>query len=163
MMKPRMYIPLSSVAVLILAAAVFLLARMSAQVTLTPPEGFAEENAGNVYRAVSPEGVSMRVRTVRNYPKKELSFWRDALRSHLLDEGYRILNDENFTAGTREGVMYEWGLPYGQKDYIYLTAVIPAGRRIIIAEAAGEHILYGKYRKALHESLQTMKRRFSFS
>jgi hypothetical protein len=164
MMKPRTLIPLAAAAALILLATVFFLPRMSAQVNMQAPEGFAEQKTTNEYRAVSPEGVLMRVRTVRNYPKQELSFWREALRTHLLDEGYHLLNDgEAFSAGVNEGVLYEWGLPYGQKDYIYLTAVIPAGRRIIVAEAAGEHTLYRRYRKALRASLLTIKRRFSFS
>jgi hypothetical protein len=136
MMTPRTLIPLAAAAALILLATVFFLPRMSAQVNMQAPEGFAEQKTTNEYRAVSPEGFLMRVRTVRNYPKQELSFWREALRTHL---------------------------PYGQKDYIYLTAVIPAGRRIIVAEAAGEHTLYRRYRKALRASLLTIKRRFSFS
>ncbi len=164
MMKPRTLIPLAVAVALILLAAVFTLPRMSAQVIMQAPEGFAEQKAKDEYKAVSPEGVLIRVRTARNYPKQELSFWKEALRAHLLDEGYHLLNDgEAFSAGTNAGVLYEWGLPYGQKDYIYLTAVIPAGRRIIIAEAAGEHILYRRYRKALHASLKTIARRFSLS
>jgi len=164
MLKPRTYIPTAAAVVLILVGVVFILPRMSAQVTVQAPEGFAEQRAKDGYKAVSPEGVLLRVRTARNYPKQELFFWKKALRAHLLDEGYHLLNDgEAFSAGVNEGVLYEWVLPYGQKDYIYLTAVIPAGRRIIIAEAAGEHTLFRKYSNAIHASLLTIKRRFSFS
>ncbi len=127
------------------------------------PDGFAQMRSRRHYSAVSPEGMRFRVRTVRNYPRKELDFWNEALRNHLLDEGYRLLNSgEDFSTPTAQGTLYEWVVPYGSGDYIFLTAIIPAGKKVLIVEAAGEYTIYSRYRESIHESLQTLSLRFRF-
>jgi len=123
------------------------------------PEGFAEIREKDYYRAVSPEGVLYSVRIARNEPEKDLEFWAKALKNHLQKEGYRILSEEgeSFTTGVREGVLYEWGVPYGNEDHIYLTAIVVSGKTIAITEAGGEHSSYRNYRDALLDSLKSLK------
>jgi len=50
-----------------------------------PPEGFAvyEKSNGNESRAVTPEGVTWRVRTEDHKPQADLSFWQAALRKRM--------------------------------------------------------------------------------
>jgi hypothetical protein len=125
------------------------------------PAGFAKARSRRYYSAISPEGMRYRVRTVRNYPRKELDFWNEALKNHLLEEGYQLLGKgEDFSTTTAQGILYEWVVPYGSGDYIFLTAIIPAGKRVLIAEAAGEYNIYSRYRESIHESLQTLSLRF---
>jgi hypothetical protein len=125
------------------------------------PDGFAQGSSRKYYSAISPEGMRYRVRTVRNYPHKELDFWNEALKNHLLDEGYRLLDSgEDFSTPTAQGTLYEWVVPYGSGDYIFLTAIIPAGKRVLIAEAAGEYTIYSRYRESIHDSLETLSLRF---
>ena len=124
------------------------------------PEGFARAKTRGTYQAVSPEGMRYRVRAVRNEPSQAIEFWGDALKNHLLAEGYRLSNPgQPFTAGKRAGILYEWLLPYGSEDHIYLTALVVSGRRILVAEAAAQHTVYGKYRTAVIESLKTLRPR----
>ncbi len=121
------------------------------------PSGFAEEEGREVYRAVSPEGLLYRVRTVANSPRKDLSFWSEALRHHLSQEGYRAIGGQQRFSGAGEGVFYEWAIPYGNQDAIYLTALLVFGDRIVIAEAGGEHTVYREYREKLIESLESIR------
>ena len=128
-----------------------------AHISVEKPAGFAEVEKYNRYRAVSPEGMPFRVRTVDNYPVQSLSFWSDSLKNHLVKEGYTLLGEgESFQAGDYEGEMFEWAVPYGHESYIYLTAIIVSEKTIAIAEAAAEHTVYSKHREAVKNSLKSI-------
>ncbi len=125
------------------------------------PAGFAEIVTPGIretmYKAVSPEGMLYRVRTLDNYPKQDLEFWSNALKNHLQEEGYALTVDgESFQAGKHAGMLFEWALPYGQTSYLYLTAIVVSDEKIAVAEAAAEYKVYTAYREALKESLQTI-------
>lgn len=126
------------------------------KIGVVKPEGFAEMEEKGYYKAVSPEGVIYKVRTVENYPLKDLGFWSRALKKHLEDEGYRFVAEKSFNTTTNSGTLFEWGAPYGNEDYIYLTAILVEGKQIIIAEAAGEFSLFVRYREAIQSSLSTL-------
>jgi hypothetical protein len=128
---------------------------------LNKPQGFAQVKGGvlsePVYRAVSPEGMLLRVRSVKNYPYMGLEFWGDSLKNQLTNEGYHLSGDRvSFNSGKSDGILYEWILPFGEEDYIYMTAIMLSRRRIIIAESAAEHSVYKKYRESILESLKTV-------
>jgi hypothetical protein len=121
------------------------------------PEGFAEISPFPSYRAISPEGLRYSVRTVKNYPPQDLGFWGRALKNHLQAEGYVLIRPgEGFEAANREGLLFEWGLPYRNQSYIYLTAIMLWEQDIVIAEAAGEKDLYARYREAILASLRSL-------
>ncbi len=145
---------------MILSASMIMLVLITScsRIKVSKPEGFAEIKERNTYRAVSPEGVLYSVRIARNKPRMDLEFWAKALKNHLEKEGYRILNEEgeSFKTNTRDGILYEWGVPYGNEDYIYLTAIVVSGNTIAIAEAGGEHTDYRNYRTALLDSLKSL-------
>ena len=124
-----------------------------AKIAVPKPEGFAEIAAGKEYRAVSPEGMPFRVRSFKNYPEMDLAFWKDALKSHLIQEGYKFISEVTPDESREDIVCFEWGAPYGGADYIYLTAVKVKGKKIFVAEAAGKMEIYGKYRQSLLDSL----------
>jgi len=141
-------------------------------VDMDVPRGFAEAEgfrpAGGgangrdrdsppAFSAVSPEGMHYRVRVVRHYPRQDLGFWRDALKNHLVEEGYGLLHQgEGFETRKGRGFYFEWVVPYGESACIYLTAVILVRRRILIAECGGEYALYTAYREAIRESLRSI-------
>jgi hypothetical protein len=128
-----------------------------AHLSVEKPAGFAEVETENRYRAVSPEGMVYRVRTVDNYPVQSLSFWSDALKNHLIKEGYTLLGEgESFQAGDYEGEFFEWAVPYGHESYIYLTAILVSEETIAIAEAAAEHTVYSEHREAVKKSLKSI-------
>ena len=132
------------------------------RITLRPPAGYAEAGAARdgSYRALSPEGLPFRVRSFRNEPAKDLGFWGEALKSHLVKEGYRPNGEgRSFQAGNLPGSAQEWVVPYGQESYVYLTALVVAGDRILLAEAGGPYKLYAEYRPSLQESLESIRPR----
>ena len=147
------------IAPLAFAAAVLTLA--SCTTLVQKPEGFAEvlpwQVAATQYKAVSPEGMIYRVRTVKNYPEQTLEFWAQALQNHLEKEGYRSVSDgRSFETEDNSGRIFEWAMPYGNESYIYLTAIVVSEKRIAVAEAAAEHTIYYQYREALLESLASI-------
>ena len=144
------------VAPVALAAAVLALA--SCVTLVQKPEGFADvlpwQVAASQYKAVSPEGMIYRVRTLKNYPVQTLEFWAQALQNHLEKEGYRKISDgRSFETEDNTGMLFEWAMPYGNESYIYLTAIVVSEKKIAVAEAAAEHTIYDQYREALLESL----------
>ena len=137
--------------------AVLLTITSCAKITVERPEGFAEIKQDKQYKAVSPEGMLFGVRTVENYPEQDLDFWSKALKTHLAKEGYRVISDgEPFQAGDLQGILFEWAVPYGNEDFIYLTAIVVQDKKIAIAEAAGVHTVYRSHRDALFKSLKTL-------
>ena len=124
------------------------------------PQGFAVEQTEGVYRAVSPEGVQMRIRTDDAVPKQSAEFWHEAMIHQLTKKGYQPLSfHESFEIDGYTGWIIEWGVPYGEKDYIYMTAFVPYGEKVLIVEAAGEHTLYSLHREALYESVKSLQLR----
>jgi hypothetical protein len=132
------------------------------RVNLKPPAGYAEAAAARdgSYRALSPEGLPFRVRAFRNEPAKDLAFWTEALKSHLAKEGYRRNGEgTSFQSGNLPGSAQEWVVPYGQESYVYLTALLVAGERLLMIEAGGPYKLYAEYRPSLQESLESVRPR----
>ncbi len=149
----------SRIVLFTIVAAVLALASCTSLVQ--KPEGFAEVSpwqiAATHYKAVSPEGMIYRVRTLNNYPVQTLEFWADALQNHLEKEGYRSVSDgQAFEAGETPGMIFEWAMPYGNESYIYITAIAVSEKKIAVAEAAAEHTIYYRYREALIESLASI-------
>jgi hypothetical protein len=121
------------------------------------PEGFAAVQSSWSYQAVSPEGMQYRVRTVKNYPDQSLEFWGRTLKNHLEKEGYHPLGEKTgFSANDSTGIAYEWLIPHGNSDYIYLTAIMVFKDHVVIAESAAEHPIYKQYRKPVFDSLGTI-------
>ncbi|MBN2738287.1 MAG: hypothetical protein JXR70_14985 [Spirochaetales bacterium] len=125
-------------------------------IKISTPEGFAKIKSGHTFQAISPEGLPFQVKWFKNYPEKDLSFWAQALRSHLEQEGYRFISTVSLDLGALKMECLEWGAPYGGADYIYLTALMVKNNKILLAEAAGEISLYQKYQQALKKSLETL-------
>ena len=101
-----------------------------------------------------------RVRSIKNEPQKDLSFWGEALENHLVKEGYRSSGEaRSFESADRKGLYYEWVLPSGTQSYLYITALIVTDRTITLAEAAAPHPVFTRYRAALLDSLATIRPR----
>jgi hypothetical protein len=147
--------------VLLPVALICLLLTVScSRLSVTPPDGFAELKGRRSYKAISPEGMLYRIRSVKNDPRKELEFWGEALENHLVKEGYQLNGKaQSFTNGDREGVSYEWVLPYGNESYLYLTALIVTDKTITLAEATAPYSVFIRYRQALLASLESIRPR----
>lgn len=124
------------------------------------PDGFAayRQSAQSApFRAVSPDGVMFSVRTEPNEPYAELSFWKLALKKHLLDSGYHFIRESDIQSGSEYGYMLEVSAPVDNQDYIYACAIFVQNDKIIIAEAAGEVLNYEKRRKAVLAAVSKLR------
>jgi len=102
------------------------------------PEGFSVYRDSRLFRAVSPDGVRIRVREIEPEPSMELSFWQSAVTRHLVESGYEQRgNVTRLGRNGQKGFMLRWLLPYGQEEYIYALAVIPEGDELCLVEIAG--------------------------
>ena len=90
------------------------------------------------FRAVSPEGLLFSVRTEKNNPKADLPFWRQAMKTRMSQAGYRILSDTDCVMGGAPAALLKMAAPVGNKDYFYWVALSISGKKILVAEAAGE-------------------------
>lgn len=106
------------------------------------PAGFAEIPARTELRAVSPDGVTFRVRREANKPTAELPFWKEALKKRMLDAGYGLIAERDVKAGNTPGYLLELTAPMGSEDYLYEVAIFVVHRHIVIAESAGEVTRY---------------------
>lgn len=122
------------------------------------PEGFALVRNGLEYQAVTPEGVRFQIRRERNLPKKSVDFWSPAMVRQLRLGGYKGKGDGEFSdTAMGRGFAMEWGVPYGQQDYVYLTAIVPRGRYIYIVEACGDVRVFSKYRSRILKAFKDFK------
>lgn len=126
-------------------------------VRVEKPEGFAEYREGNMYHAISPEGVKYRVRIVKNYPEMEIGFWQETLKKQMLDEGYTLLDEDETPFSGSPGFLFEWGAPVGHENFVYITAATVVKDKIIIAEAAGKVGKIKDYRQAIRDSIASIE------
>jgi hypothetical protein len=150
-----------------MGSAIFLLSLLSLivfsgcqKVSMEVPEGFAKiEDSDELYTAVTPEGMKLSIRKEKNYPKKGTAFWGEALSHHLEEEGYIRVSENDgviiFDCPAGKGAYIEWGVPYGGKDYLYLTGVVVRGKDLYVIQAAGPYSVYKQYQKGIKTSLST--------
>ncbi|MFK7930691.1 MAG: DUF4349 domain-containing protein [Myxococcota bacterium] len=122
--------------------------------TVRAPEGFAPFKRPTRFQAVSADDVLYRVRSVRHKPKAELTFWKEALRTRMVEAGYKVLSEETAANGT---YLLELGAANGPKDQTYLIGIKVTDWHLIIAEATGEAEAFRPHRAALLQSMQTLR------
>jgi hypothetical protein len=143
-----------------LSAALLVSLALAACVTTGPvmekPAGFALFQ-GEPWRAISPEGVSVGIRTAENDPPQSLAFWAEALKVHMEASGYRLLSADGFQSPIGDGRLFEWVAPVNGEDWVYLTAVAVHANEIALVEAAGPFRHYREHKPALMRSLGTLR------
>ncbi|MEL6543215.1 MAG: hypothetical protein AAFQ82_01235 [Myxococcota bacterium] len=122
----------------------------------SPPEGFAPFDDWWEFRAVSPEGVTFRVREEDNEPEADLAFWSEALKNRMDDAGYVFVKDGEVKAGSVSGYALELAAPFGQTDYSYLIAIFVQGSDIVIVESAGEVTEFSERRSAIDTAISNL-------
>jgi hypothetical protein len=145
----------------LLVAVASLVALLAGCATVRPvlegPKGFAPYREVTSFRAVSPEGVVLRVRLVANDPPQTLEFWTEALKTQLAGSGYAAVREESVETRTGKASLLEWAAPVGEESWIYLTGVAVTPQGIALIEAAGVYASYEKHRAEIIESLRTLE------
>lgn len=114
-----------------------------------PPAGFAAWKKRKSYRAIAPDSVLFRVRSVKQKPPAPLEFWKEAVRGRMQDAGYTVLSESEISASGQPGALIALAAPMGTEDWLYWVAFFPVGNRIVIAEAAGEITAFETHREAI--------------
>ena len=125
--------------------------------TVPTPEGFAVWRKRGRFQAVSPDEVLFRVRSAKNKPAAELSYWREALRNRQTDAGYTLLAESDINASGHPGVLLEFGAANGEQDQTYLVALFVSGSTLVIAEATAEATRMRSRRDALLAAITGMQ------
>jgi hypothetical protein len=126
-------------------------------VLVPPPKDFAPYRQRSEYRAASPDGVVFRVRKERQKPEADLSFWKEAARKRMADAGYHVTAVQDLDAAGTPGFLLETAAPMGTEDYAYLVAFFPRGRKLVVAEAAGEVSRFEARKAAVLDAIRAMK------
>lgn len=123
------------------------------------PADFARYPRGWLFegplRAVSPDGVLFTVRKVDNDPRADLAFWGEAMRTRMVQAGYRVVSDSACAMRGVEGRLLALAAPVGNEDHIYWIAfaLSPDGGDILVAEAAGESRRFLARREAIRQAI----------
>lgn len=124
------------------------------RVAVSTPEGFAPFRKAGRFQAISADNVMYRVRSVRHKPEAELDFWKEALKTRMVEAGYKVLSED--TSPNKTYVL-EVGAANGPKDQTYLIGLKVEDWHLIIAEATGEAETFRAHRAAIVTSMQTLR------
>jgi hypothetical protein len=103
---------------------------------------------------VTADGVRVRSREVRNYPKADLPFWKDALVRHLSARGCALKGEHCFkTKAGLDGCAAEFVVPRGSEDWVLMEAVFVVGDCIAPVEAAGPFERWQKVEPGVQQAL----------
>jgi hypothetical protein len=105
------------------------------------PVSFAPltDSGESLIKAVNPDGVVYRVRTVPQETKADLAFWRESLTRKLEAEGYTVVATSDATLAGNPGAAVEAVAPLQGEDYGFLVAFSLVGDEVLIVEGAGPH------------------------
>lgn len=113
------------------------------------PDGFSPWRKQRRFRAASPDGVLFRVRTEKHKPEATPEFWREAVRERMVAAGYKVVAEQE----TPSGGVLELVSPMGQEDWTYAVAFAVDGRKLHVAEAAGEVTRFEARRAEIEQAL----------
>jgi hypothetical protein len=113
------------------------------------PDGFSAWKDERAFRAASPDGILVRARTEPHEPEADLAFWTEAARARMTAAGYKLVAEEPIEASGTPGTLLELAAPVGTEDWTFIVAFVPAGRKILVVEIAGEVSTVGAQRSAL--------------
>ncbi len=129
--------------------------------TMDAPDKFAvfdvESEKNTVVRAISSNNVLFQARTIKNEPRAELSFWHEALKTHLKDSGYVLLKDETINIKGKDGILVKFNAPVGQTDHRLLVALFVLGDEILVVESAGSLKEFQSLEKNIIAAISTLK------
>lgn len=127
----------------------------SADYRVTTPEGFAVfDREQHRYRAISSDGVVVKVYAVANNPFGDAGMWGTAVEHYLKSMGYQqIVKKEMATSENLKGLYMEYLYKYNAEDYIYSLALFLHDKDIYLFQSGGQKKYYDKRRSSIMRSL----------
>lgn len=125
---------------------------------LQPSSSFRAYTESKDVKWITPDGVRLKVRTVENYPRADLHFWKDALSEHLLRQGYALTSSRCFTTQSRlNGCRLDFLLPHGAEDWVLSETLFVVDEELYLVEATGPFERFSKLDSELQEALLTFR------
>ena len=124
--------------------------------TMDAPKQFKRFDDDGVFKYITADGVMMKARQVDNYPKAELSFWKDATQKHLEAVGY--IHNSTHCFKTQKGLAgctLTFALPHGAEDWIFQETIFVVNDTLVLVEAAGEFNRFKAVEPDLEKALKT--------
>lgn len=122
---------------------------------ITKPSGFAEyKKKSGVYRAISPDGVRLRVYGIKNDPYGDADMWGKSVGLYLKGQGYQEISKGDVQAsGGLAGRQTVYVYRYNGTNYYYSLALFVTKKAVYIMESAGPDEAYKKRQASLRKSL----------
>ena len=118
------------------------------------PAGFVEFHKDKYYKAISSDGVKVRVTRVDNDPPGDLKMWESAMNHFLSGNGYRLVGKEELSGPERlRGFYREYVYRYNGENYRYSISIYVDEKNIYIIEAGGQEAFYLNRKKDLLRSI----------
>ncbi len=127
-------------------------------VSMKAPQDFVVyDKEKSPFRAISADGVRLRVRIEKNEPKGDSGLWQKLMLRYLQESGYRIVETGDLVNNGVQGFYFISLYHFAREDYIYLTSFFPSGEKLYIVEAAGIYKDFMPRKKDLLASIKTLK------
>lgn len=131
-------------------------------VHMRAPEGFVvySKISGPEYRAISAEGIGIRVKRTANEPASDVMLWSRSLKLNLENRGYVIRSEEpvQTTKGLR-GSLLKTASKVGNQDFGYFCALFVVERDLFFVEAAGPYPEFGARESQILEAIRSFEPR----
>jgi len=126
--------------------------------TMDTPKSFRKFEDTRDFKMITANGVMLKARQVKNYPRGDLDFWTDAMTRHLLERGYLMKSKNCFTTKAgKKACTLDFALPYGTEDWALSETVFVVGDAIILVEVAGPFERYAKVEGELADAIKTFE------
>ena len=107
-----------------------------------PPLGFSVFRDSRLYRAISPDGVQIRIRQVKPQPVMDMAFWKTAVAGYMEDSGYVARKEpaELKMSSGQTGWTFSWLAPYSGEEYLFQLIILPedrSGKKLRLVEISG--------------------------
>jgi hypothetical protein len=143
---------------LILAAAALACSGCTSAYHMDAPPSFRAYEQSSEPKWITSDGVMLKVRSVENYPKASLDFWVEAMREHLVRQGYASTSTHCFkTKRQLPGCRLDFLLPHGNEDWVLSETLFVLDDDVHLVEAAGPYSRFAKVDKDLQQALGTFQ------
>jgi hypothetical protein len=129
-------------------------------VEVRAPDGFVvyTKLTGPEYRAISAEGIALRVKRAANEPASDVALWSKALKLNLESRGYVIRSEEPIQTGSGlRGSLLKTASKVGNQDYGYFCALFVVERDLFFVEAAGAYPEFAAREAQILDAMRTFK------
>ncbi|MFC1671106.1 hypothetical protein ACFL20_12015 [Spirochaetota bacterium] len=123
------------------------------------PMGFAQyKMKGNLYRAISSDGVHLRVYRVENEPFGDSKMWKQSVDFYLKGKGYHRIKQTDVENGNgKKGDYSEYIYRFNGMNYIYSLTLYNDDKYIFVIETGGVESFFNNRRDSILKAIRAFK------